>query len=73
MVYQVSAGNFVGYIKRNIEFSFINRKYGVSIVNLAATDRKPLIGSAKARSFKNVMFNRGQRRQTGNFFCKIFH
>ncbi len=48
------------YLLKNFE-----SKYGVSVVSLASTDKKPLIGSDKARSFKNIMFNRGIRRQTG--------
>ncbi|CAF0709450.1 unnamed protein product [Brachionus calyciflorus] len=41
------------------------KQYGISVVNLESTNKKPLIASEKALAFKNQMFNRpGIRRQT---------
>ena len=47
------------------------RNYNISVVNLADTNKKPLIGSDRAKDFKQAMFNRnGLKRQTGNFKLK---
>jgi len=41
------------------------RNYNISVVNLADTNKKPLIGSDRAKDFKQAMFNRnGLKRQT---------
>lgn len=48
------------------------RNYNISVVNLADTNKKPLIGSDRAKDFKKAMFNRnGLKRQTGNFKLRI--
>ena len=47
---------------------YYRRTYGISVVNLADTNKKPLIGSDKAKDFKQNMLNRnGLKRQTGTF------
>ena len=47
------------------------RNYNISVVNLADTNKKPLIGSDRAKDFKQAMFNRnGLKRQTSNFKLK---
>ena len=49
------------------------RNYNISAVNLADTNKKPLIVSNRAKDFKQAMFNQnGLKRQTDNFTLKNF-
>jgi len=48
------------------------RNYGISVVNLEATTKKPLISSDRAKSFKEVMHNRaGIQRKPGKKLTRI--